>query len=146
MKDAFGGIVNIMFIAVFLLAISGILALIVNYNKAFQMKNIAISAIEEYEGSRGCFSTTSNGDTLCRQKIEAEAKEIGYHPTFMNCNEDDGYSLSDNYFCWKRERTESGNHWVYRIITQVDIDFPIVNRLTGLSIFQVHGDTRPLAK
>ena len=48
MKDAFGGIVNIVLVAIFLVIISGILGLVVNYTKAFRMKNAVISAIEQY--------------------------------------------------------------------------------------------------
>ena len=46
MKDAFGGILNLVLIVVFLLLIEGILGLVVNYSKAFRMKNTVISAIE----------------------------------------------------------------------------------------------------
>ena len=46
MKDAFGGILNLAFLAVFLLLVMGILGLIVNYTKAFRMKNFTIDYIE----------------------------------------------------------------------------------------------------
>ena len=39
MKDALGGIINIWFIAVFIVIISGYLAFSIQYNKAFRMKN-----------------------------------------------------------------------------------------------------------
>ena len=56
MKDAFGGILNLVLIVVFLLLIEGILGLVVNYSKAFRMKNTVISAIERFRGY-GCFSS-----------------------------------------------------------------------------------------
>ena len=59
MKDAFGGIVNIVLVAIFLVIISGILGLVVNYTKAFRMKNVVISTIEQYEGASGCFGKSS---------------------------------------------------------------------------------------
>ena len=60
MRDAFGGIVNIVLVAIFLVIVSGILGLVVNYTKAFRMKNTVISAIEQYEGADGCFEKNPN--------------------------------------------------------------------------------------
>ena len=142
MKDAFGGIVNIVLVAIFLVIISGILGLIVNYTKAFRMKNTVISTVEEYEGACGCFSNTgSNG---CREKIEEKAKSFGYHPTELHCPSDytEGYGL----FCYKQVESDSKNNYIYTVITQVDINIPIINKMMGLSIFQVHGDTRAIKK
>jgi len=146
MRDAFGGIVNIVFVAIFLLIISGILGLIVNYTKAFRMKNTVISAIEQYEGAKGCFSDQATGETGCRDKILKGAEAIGYHPPTIICSKEEGYTLSDNLFCYKREKSDSGKHYVYTVITQVDINIPIINRIMGLDIFRVHGDTRPVLK
>lgn len=144
MKDAFGGILNIFLIAIFLLIISGILGFVVNYTKAFRMKNTVISAIEQYEGSKGCFSDQAKGDTGCRDKIKNGAKKFGYHPARLYCPE--GYTESDRIFCYKQELSNSGKHYVYTVITQVDANIPIIDRIMGLSIFQVHGETRPLLK
>ncbi len=141
MKDAFGGILNIVFIAVFLIIVSGILAFIVNYNKAFRMKNTVITAIEKYEGASGCFSGDENG---CSEKIKKNAERYGYSPTKLNCEQ--GYKSVGGLFCVSRETTESGNHEICKIVTQVDIDIPIISDIMGLSIFQVHGDTRPMEK
>ena len=135
MKDAFGGILNIVFIAVFLVLVSGILGLTVNYTKAFRMKNIVISAIEQYEG-HGCFLGT---DSSCKSKIDEGAKSIGYHPVKMNCPS--GYEYSGTFFCYKEQLSTNKNVY-YSVITQVDIDIPIINKIMGLSFFQVHGDTR----
>ena len=88
MRDAFGGIVNIVFVAIFLLIISGILGLIVNYTKAFRMKNTVISAIEQYEGAKGCFSDQATGETGCRDKILKGAEAIGYHPPTIICSKE----------------------------------------------------------
>ncbi len=71
MREAYSGIVNIFFIAVFLVIVSGILAFIVTYTKAFKMKNIVISTVEQYEGS-GCKSDSSS----CFARIEERAKNI----------------------------------------------------------------------
>ena len=95
MRDAFGGVLNIVIIAIFLVLVSGILGLTVNYTKAFRMKNFVISSIEEYDG-QGCFS---NGPSGCKSKIEEKAKSIGYHPVGVNCSKYDG-QVSD-IFCYK---------------------------------------------
>ena len=50
MRDAFGGIVNISMIVVFLVIVSGYLAFNVSYTKAFRVKNKIITTIEQYEG------------------------------------------------------------------------------------------------
>lgn len=144
MKDAFGGIINIIFIALFLVIVEGVLGLVYNYAKAYKMKNSIISIVEQYEAS-GCFN--SSNSTLCKKKIEEAAQMIGYSPT-NNLNCPTGFTKTDNSFCWKKfDSTNSDSHFsknpsYYRIITQVDMTMPIVDKIFGFSVFQVVGDTR----
>ena len=56
MRDAFGGIANMVVIIVFLVIVSGYLAFNVNYTKAFRVKNKIISTFEQYEGN--CYDPT----------------------------------------------------------------------------------------
>lgn len=141
MKDAFGGVLNIIIIAVFLVIVEGILGLVVNYSKAFRMKNAVISAIERYEGL-GCFSTA---DTDCKDLIQRKAKSIGYAPPgTLNCPQD--YKMIDSLYCCKSTDSVSKNNYIYSVVTQVDINIPIINKIMGLSFFQVHGDTRVVKK
>ena len=49
MKDAFGGILNLVFIVVFLLLVIGVLGLVVSYTKAFKMKNEIKPVIKEVD-------------------------------------------------------------------------------------------------
>lgn len=139
MRDAFGGILNIVLIALFLVIVEGVLGFTVNYTKAFKMKNIVISSIEEYEAS-GCFNTS--GDTSCRNKIIEGAKNVGYSPSNLSCP--NLYTSIDNLFCYKAnpEGTSADGKTVYRVVTQVDINIPIIKNIMGLSFFQVTGDTR----
>ena len=51
MRDAFGGLMNMVIIVVFLVLVSGYLAFNVNYTKAFRVKNKIITKIEQYERS-----------------------------------------------------------------------------------------------
>ena len=147
MRDAFGGIMNIVIIAVFLVIVEGILGMTVNYSKAFRMKNYVISVIEQYEGNNGCFSSTScgNGGNCCKEKIRQHAIQLGYSPAKLNCHS--GYTDVDGFFCYKRLESNNsgysaGEYASYRIVTQVDIGIPIINNIMGLEFFQVTGDTR----
>lgn len=141
MKDAFGGILNLVFITIFLVIVSGILAMTVNYTKAFRMKNIVISAIEQYDGY-GCFN--EKGGTACIDKITEDAKSIGYHPVNVNCpsGTNPAYHQVASFFCYAEKKSGGSKSKYYTIVTQVDIDIPIVRNIMGLSFFQVHGDTR----
>lgn len=144
MKDAFGGILNLFLISLFLIIVSGILALTVNYTKAFRMKNAVISAIEQYEG-RGCFNSLNN--TSCKEKVREEAARIGYHTTNISCPTVNGvkYTEMDGIYCYTEPAKSNGKKY-YSVVTQVNIDIPIINRIMGLSFFQVHGDTRNIGE
>ena len=147
MQDAFGGIVNIFLILIFLVIVEGILAFAVCYTKAFRMKNYVIATIEQYEGS-GCFA--KDGDTACKQRIRERASSIAYKPTELSCH---GTQESvDGLFCADATGTDcapvggnSAQNRCYRIVTQVDINLPIVNKIMGLEFFQVSGDTRSIS-
>ena len=134
MREAFGGIMNLFIIAMFLVLLSSTFALIVNYTKAFKMKNSVISNFEKYEGN--CRSD----DTPCVEQIIKEADAMAYSPSVaINCPS--GFDSVANRFCYKLESTNSRGV-VYEVVTQVDIDFPFINRLMGLRVFQVSGKTR----
>lgn len=147
MKDAFGGILNIVLIALFLIIVEGILGFVVNYTKAFKMKNSVISAIEQYEAV-GCVNT-DKANTACRNKIIESAKSIGYSPANLRCPS--GYTKIDGLFCVNegeisrnknKDWYSSSKPTTYRVVTQVDVNIPIINKIMGLSFFQVSGDTR----
>lgn len=140
MQDAFGGILNITIVAVFMILVSGILAMTVNYTRAFRMKNYVISTIEQYEGS-GCGCNDNNSGSIgssCRKKIEGHAKSLGYSPKNITCNANQ--KAVDGFFCC--EMKKSGKEAVYSVSTQIDIDFPIINRIMSAPFFRVTGDTR----
>lgn len=140
MKDAFGGIINMAFLGLFLLIIIGILGLVVSYTKAFKMKNIIISHIENYESS-GCFTE----GTACMKKIRESAEGIGYGSRIF-CPDD--YGKIDGLFCYKEFTANNPDNYVldnpkyYRIVTQVDLDLPIISSIFSINFFRVTGDTR----
>lgn len=142
MRDAFGGIVNIVIIVVFLTLVSGYLAFNVNYTKAFRVKNKIISTFEQYEGCE-------NANSTCDSIIQEYMKELGYSAPNFNLSSD-GYTCRYGY-CYKKVESDSGEvesskkRAYYKIVTQINIDIPIINKiLPGLKIFQVSGDTKPI--
>ena len=147
MKDAYGGIVNFVFLTIFLMVIIGFLALVVSYTKAFRMKDAIISVIEEYEGT-GCYPesplspVTTTSQSACRMKIKEKAKELAYNPPLLSCSGQNVYK-ADGIYCYSIEK-KSGNKAVITIITQVDMNFPIIEKIMGFRFFQVVGDTRTL--
>lgn len=141
MRDAFGGVVNLAMIVVFLVLVCGYLAFNVNYTKAFRVKNYIITSLEQYEGN--CASGTA-----CSDKIQAYIKQVGYSaPNFKI----DDYICNYGY-CYKEFKvsnelddsvSESKNQVYYRVVTQINIDIPIVNKIMpGLKIFQISGNTK----
>lgn len=149
MQDAFGGLLNIVLVALFLVIVEGVLGFTVNYTKAFKMKNVVISAIEEYEGSHCVItedSTTVSSDSACQKRIIEGAKQLGYSPSVnINCNKNNGYYNNYNYFCAKETTSAKGGS-IYKIVVQVDMNIPIIKNIMGLSFFQVSGDTRVVHK
>ncbi len=147
MKDAFGGIVNFVFLAVFLLVVIGLLALVVSYTKAFRMKDAIISVIEEYEGT-GCYPesplspSSTSSQSACREKIKKKAASLAYNPTVLSCTGPNMYK-ADGIYCYTIEKKASDKA-VITVITQVDMSFPIIERIMGFRFFQVQGDTRTL--
>ncbi len=144
MKEAFGGIVNLVFIVVFLLVMMGLLGLVVSYSKAFKMKNIIISTIEQYDGY-GCGSAGSIGktDTACLNKIKDEASNLGYRPLSNNCSSTD-YVDALGLYCYNVSKP-AANQEVYHIELNVDVNFPLISDILGLSVFKVNGDTRVIS-
>ena len=145
MKDAYGGIVNLVFIALFLLVISCVFALIVSYTKAFKMKNNVISVIERYEGS-GCTGDKKNSE--CINMIKKGADRIGYSASDkLACP--NGYTKVEKLFCVKQivSRKKDKYHnirYTYDVITQVDLNFSLVSNIFGFNIFRVSGETQEI--
>ena len=82
MRDAFGGIINLSMIVIFLVLVCGYLAFNVNYTKAFRVKNYIITSIEQYEGN-------CDPGTTCNQKITEYIKKVGYNAPDFSL---DGYT------------------------------------------------------
>ena len=146
MRDAIGGLVNLVIIVVFLVIVSGYLAFNVNYTKAFKVKNKIISTFEEYEGN-----CPAGGE--CMRKIEEYMRSVGYDMTNTPSINNDRYSnyTTANGFiylpvCEDSETSIKENRrCYYKVVTQITIDIPIINRImSGINMFQVSGDTKTI--
>lgn len=141
MRDAFGGIVNLAMIVVFLVLVSGYLAFNVNYTKAFRVKNYVITSFEQYEGN-------CQANSACAKKISEYIKSIGYNAPDLKVS--DYTCVSEGYCYHQFDATDEtgvyseGNKKIYfRIVTQINIDIPIINKiLPSMKIFQVSGATK----
>lgn len=151
MRDAYGGVANLVIIVVFLALVSGFLAFNVNYTKAFRVKNKIITTFEQYEGNCD-FGTTARG--TCNGEIKAYMDSLGYNAPYLNLsNSDPSYTCGYGY-CYKKisvdkptsaSENDTRDRAYFKIVTQINIDIPVINRiLPGLRIFQVTGDTKQI--
>ena len=146
MRDAFGGLVNLVIIIVFLVIVSGYLAFNVNYTKAFRVKNKIITTYEQYEGA----CTDEGGQ--CRTTIYEYMDKLGYDRTSeINITETGAeVQKGKGYVALKYKVESTGavaerNRCYYKIITRITIDIPIINKVMGgVSIFQITGDTKTM--
>lgn len=153
MRDAFGGLVNLVIISIFLVIVSGFLAFNVNYTKAFRVKNNIISSFEQYEGN-------CNAGTECYAKIEKYMQSIGYSKSSTIKPNEEGFNCSNSGFCYKLYCSNGQNNaspgpvgsvcspekkGYYKIVTQINIDIPILNKIIpSMDVFKVYGNTRTI--
>lgn len=147
MRDAIGGIVNIQFIAIFIVLVSSYLAFSVNYTKAFRAKNKIIDVYEAYEGKLD--------NTGAQDKINSYLKQIGYNPAVeyvtqgqSQCGE--GCTCT-NLYCYKRVAADNTNSVLSKeyieVRTYVSIDFPIIKQvLAHIPFFTVKGSSKTVVK
>lgn len=157
MRDAFGGLVNIAIIVVFMTIVSGYLAFNVSYTKAFKVKNKIISVYEEYDGCDGVF------EAKCENEIDAYIQGLGYNakePDLTNSNvlnyeATSGVGASSENcppgkgYCVIEFKDPGDNinktYRSFRVVTVVYIDIPIINNImSGMDMFQVTGDTKKM--
>ena len=150
MRDAFGGVANLVIIVVFLTLVSGYLAFNVNYTKAFRVKNKIISTIEQFEGQ--CEVKPTN---VGHSEIQSYMKSLGYEAPNLNlkdeengaswdCGDGAGYCIKKIVIDPIKEGSteDKKNRAYFKVVTQINIDIPIINKiLPGLKIFQISGDT-----
>lgn len=145
MRDALGGVVNLVIIVVFITLVSGYLAFSVNYTKAFRVKNKIITTIENYEG----YSSKAHNE------IKNYAKSIGYNiNTPRNFKANDWTGVPDCGFYYReitsQKAPSSGvtdyvEKKYYEVITFVTVDIPIINKIMPhIEFFQIKGTTKSI--
>lgn len=150
MRDAMGGVVNLVIIVVFLVIVSGYLAFNVNYTRAFRVKNKIISSYEQYSGN------CDNDSTQCMKQIIEYMEQIGYDMN-QKIEYGDYKCRRGRGFCTKQMPgvkddakkeiavIDDRERVYYKVVTQVTIDIPIINRIMqGLDTFKIKGDTKTI--
>lgn len=142
MRDAFGGIVNITMIVVFLVVVSGYLAFNVTYTKAFRMKNKIITTLEQYEGN-------CEVGSVCYNSIEEYANSIGYNLDVNDATPSTGGVCSKKGYCFiKQNASNSGgindnNKIYFKVTTKIVIQIPIINKvMENMDAFTLSGNTK----
>lgn len=142
MRDAFGGAVNVLFIAIFIAIVNGYLAFTANYNKAFRIKNRIISLIEQNEGY-------DSSDEELKKRIKEEMTKIGYTAKDLNIN---GYICDKDYgYCVKDETAPGSSPELtkkqYTVVAVVNVDIPVFKKLLPkMKFFQVSGTTKAITQ
>lgn len=124
MRDAFGAAYYMKFFIVFIGVFVAILAIALNYAKAFRVKNMIINYIEANDGwSR----------TLEEQDIEEYVKEVNYYVNNLNMVSNYAFRVSNGGFdsgcrargyCIYREIDNDGRGVYYKVVTFIQIEFP----------------------
>lgn len=109
------------------------------------MKNYIILSIENFEGRESCFSSGSSESSgnSCSGIISQRAKFLGYAPNITSCPS--GFSEANSgLFCYKGlGNADSFNRFKkYRVVTQIDLNIPIIRDIFTKEFFQVSGDTK----
>lgn len=156
MRDAYGGIVNLAILVVFLVLVNGYLAFNVNYTKAFRVKNKIITTLENYSTTSG---TGCDQSGTCQNIISDYEKKIGYSVTTITDNSGNKNTVCPPSlgFCYTKifvgssadgsteEETttnviDDNRKYYYKVITAVNINIPLINKILP-SIFTVSGNT-----
>ena len=150
MKDAYSGIVNLVFIALFLLVISCVLGLIVSYTKAFRTKNEIINIIEKNEGFTMSPNSTRlhdlNMDALKQEtstegKAFAFIKGLGYdYDTAEQAGCKDDGTMQNGGYCLKKFCPNDGKIY-YKVTTFIALTIPVLEVTVKLPI---SGETKTM--
>lgn len=136
MKDSFGAAYYIKFALVFIAVFASMLAIALNYSKAFRIKNTIISYIESNEGL----------DNNLKQKIDDYVAEMKYYVDNVNPGSETTYQYKSGYVykdgqCEKRgyciyhyspAKSPNTNVYEYRgdyykVVTYIQVEFPFFN-------------------
>lgn len=135
MKDAFGATYYIKFAIVFVGLFVVMLAIALNYAKAFRLKNAIISYIEANNGL----------SEVLKEDIENYAASVNYYVSSYNTGEV-SYDTSLQYFdkfnnactkrgyCIYRLYNDVNRGAYYRVITFVHVEFPLFGFIVDIPV------------
>ena len=143
MRDALGTYFNLTLLFFFILLITSLVALSVNYTKAYRVKNNVLTLVEKYEGNmnnedlldRTQMYTKSIGYTIPDDAIAAAERE-GYTCPYLK-----GQQLG---WCYIKNPVEREKFTV-NIVVFININIPIVNRIfSNFKFFWMTGKTNSI--
>ena len=162
MRDAFGGAFMIRLFIVFIIIYIGFTAVALNYAKAFKVKNLVVSYLEDHEIS-DLTTMTAEADADFVAYIDKEiVNRLGYINKINSCN---GTGDTDKVRCYEAgimiEQIEPNNNQknklgvYYRVTTYFGFQLPFFDRILALSgrdngqnvigRWRIIGETRPIA-
>lgn len=145
MKDAIGSYFNLTLLFVFVLLVTGFIALSINYTKAYRVKNNVLTYLEKYEGN------TSNEEML--ETINSYIKSVGYKTSdeYMTAAKNEGYTCptlkgQEQGWCYKKHKNAvKRDEFNIEIVVFINLDIPIINKVfTNVKFFWMTGSTNSI--
>ena len=159
MRDAIGQVFTLQIILVFVFLINGYMAYSVNYTRAFRVKNQIVNIIEQYEGPYNDEGLAKIRSYINKAAYKAPQTLINdFKVNYCTKNKND-FASTDNKcevecqdgWCYiehnvsidEADGERTGRY--YSIVTFVNIDIPVINKIVGLGDFlSVSGETKTI--
>ena len=112
--------------------------------QSFKSSEIPSQTIEVCEGISEDLNDCANTQIQSYMRETGYSVPSGFSISNFNCSSNKGY-------CWKENdvttSSEVGNKKYYTVVTAVNIDLPIINRiLPNVKLFQVSGNTKTITQ
>ena len=134
MFDTMSKTTKLIIVSLIILLLSLTAAYKINYQKAVKVNKKIVSQYEKYLGD-------CTIDTICHEEIIEYMNDIGYIANNLKTKEE---FICENEYCYK-EIDNKTNETTYEIITQVNINIPIINKIIPhIEIFQILDETKPI--
>lgn len=139
MRDAISGIFNIVVLMVFIVIITALIALALNYTRAYRVKNNILTYIEKYEGNM------ETSDTEMYDHIEEYIESVGYRADSLDMSkaETQGYTcVTDQGWCYKVKKYPSKEIKYVNIVVFINLRVPFISQLfSQMGAFQMRATT-----
>lgn len=146
MREAFGGTFTIELILLFLAIYVALIAVALNYGKAFRVKNQIIDIIEQNEGFD--FNNTNEGSE--RAQINSYLNRMSYYVNIASINDstiNNTYSCYSEGYCVEKivsiTNLDNIETSYYKVTTYVNIDLQIFRLKFTIPI---QGETRKIER